>query len=133
MQRYGLRLGAICAVLIFGASAAVAQAPRRGACGQIIAACQQAGFERGGAQAGNGIQVDCIRPIMQGRAQRRRAAKPLPQVAPELVAACSAANPNFGQPRAAARAVPPAQAPLPEASVPPAQPVAPGAPPTSPN
>jgi hypothetical protein len=133
MQRYGLRLGAICAVLIFGASAAVAQAPRRGACGQIIAACQQAGFERGGAQAGNGIQIDCIRPIMQGRAQRRRAAKPLPQVAPELVAACGAANPNFGQrTRAAAQSAPLMQAPLPGASAPPARPVAPGAPP-SPN
>ncbi len=132
MQRHGVGIGTICVVILAGATAAVAQAPPRGACGQIIAACQQAGFERGGAQAGNGIQIDCIRPIMQGRAQRRRAAKPLPQVAPELVAACSAANPNFGQPRAAARAAAPAQAPLPGAAAPPAQPIAPGAPP-SPN
>jgi hypothetical protein len=132
MQRHGFRIGTICIVILAGATAAVAQAPRRGPCGQIIAACQQAGFERGGAKAGNGIGVDCIRPIMQGRPQPRRATKPLPQVAPEVVAACSAANPNFGQPRAAARAVPPAQAPLPEASAPPTQPVAPGAPP-SPN
>jgi hypothetical protein len=132
MQRHGFRIGTICIVILAGATAAVAQAPRRGACGQIVAACQQAGFERGGAKAGNGIGVDCIRPIMQGRPQPRRATKQLPQIAPELVAACSAANPNFGQPRAAARAVPPAQAPLPEASAPPAQPVAPGAPP-SPN
>lgn len=132
MQRHGVGIGTICVVILAGATAAVAQAPPRGACGQIIAACQQAGFERGGAQAGNGIQIDCIRPIMQGRAQRRRAAKPLPQIAPELVAACSAANPNFGQPRAAARAAAPAQAPLPGAAALPAQPIAPGAPP-SPN
>ena len=37
--------------------------------------CQQAGFARGGAKAGNGIQVDCVRPIMQGTAQRSRASK----------------------------------------------------------
>jgi hypothetical protein len=113
MQRHGFRIGTLCIVILAGATAAVAQSPRRGACGQIIAACQQAGFERGGAKAGNGIGVDCIRPIMQGRPQPRRATKQLPQIAPELVAACSAANPNFGQPRAAARAMPPGQAPAP--------------------
>jgi hypothetical protein len=136
MQRHALRMGLICAVAVFGAGVADAQAPRRGACGQIIAACQQAGFERGGAKAGNGIQIDCVRPIMQGTAQRRRAAKSLPQVAPELVAACSAANPNFGQrtravaqPAAPGQAASPAEAPPAAQSLPPA---APGAPP-SPN
>jgi hypothetical protein len=130
MQRHALRIGAICTVMLVGTSLAVAQAPRRGACGQIIVACQQAGFERGGAKAGNGIAVDCIRPIMQGKAQPRRATRPLPQVAPELVAACSAANPNFGQTtRAVAQPAPPAQAPLPEPSAPPTQSAAPGAPP----
>jgi hypothetical protein len=130
MQRHGLRLGAICAVLIFGASVAAAQAPRRGVCGQIIAACQQAGFERGGAKAGNGIAADCIRPIMQGRPQPRRATKPLPQVAPELVAACAAANPNFGQrTRAVAAPAAPGQAPAPAEALPPAQSPPPAAPP----
>jgi hypothetical protein len=130
MQQYGLRIGMVCAVVFAGATIAAAQAPRRGACGQIIAACQQAGFERGGAKAGNGIAVDCIRPIMQARAQPRRATKPLPQIAPEVVAACSAANPSFGQrTKAAAQPAAPTQAPLPEPSVPPAQPAAPGAPP----
>jgi hypothetical protein len=130
MQRHGFRIGTICIVILAGATTAIAQAPRRGACGQIIAACQQAGFERGGAKAGNGIQVDCIRPIMQGAAQRRRAAKPLPQVAPELVAACSAANPNFGQrTRAVAQPAPVAPSPLPEPSAPAAQQAAPGTPP----
>ncbi len=134
MQRYGLRIGAVCAVVIFGASVAAAQAPaqaprRAGACGQIIAACQQAGFERGAAKAGNGIAADCIRPIMQNRPQPRRAAKPLPQIAPELVAACAAANPTFGQ-RTRQAAQPGAPAPAPgeapaAGALPPATPAAP--------
>jgi hypothetical protein len=130
MQRNGLRAGAICAVVIFGASVAAAQAPRRGVCGQIVAACEQAGFERGGARAGNGIAADCIRPIMQARPQPRRATKPLPQVAPELVAACAAANPNFGQrTRTAARPLAPGQAPAPAEAAPPAQSLPPAEPP----
>jgi hypothetical protein len=134
MQRYGLRLGAICAVVIFGASVAEAQAqaqaPRRaGACGQIITACQQAGFERGAAKAGNGIAADCIRPIMQNRPQPRRATKPLPQVAPEMVAACAAANPNFGQRTRTAQPAAPGQAPAPADAPPPAQSLPPAAPP----
>jgi hypothetical protein len=128
MRQHALRMGLICAVAVFGAGVADAQAPRRGACGQIIAACQQAGFERGGAKAGNGIQIDCVRPIMQGTAQRRRAAKPLPQVAPELVAACVAANPNFGQRTPTAQPAAPTLSPAP-AEAPPAQSLPPAAPP----
>jgi hypothetical protein len=128
MRQHPLRISLICAVAVFGAGVADAQAPRRGACGQIIAACQQAGFERGGAKAGNGIQIDCIRPIMQGTAQRRRAAKPLPQVAPELVAACSAATPNFGQRTRTAQPAAPTLSPAP-AETPPAQSLPPAAPP----
>jgi len=45
---------------------------------------------------GFGIVVDCIRPIMEGTPQRRRAAKPLPQIDPQIVAACKNQNPNFG-------------------------------------
>jgi hypothetical protein len=124
-------MSAICAVVIFGATAAEAQAPRRaGACGQIIAACQQAGFERGAAKAGNGIAADCIRPIMQNRPQPRRATKSLPQVAPELVAACAAANPNFGQrTRAFAQPAAPGQPPAPGEAPPAAQSLPPAAPP----
>jgi hypothetical protein len=128
MQQYGLRIGLICAAVAFSATAAVAQAPRRGACGQIIAACQQAGFERGGAKAGNGIAADCIRTIMQNRPQPRRATKPLPQVAPEVVAACSAANPNFGQRTRTAQPAAPPLSPAP-AEAPPAQSLPPAAPP----
>jgi hypothetical protein len=45
---------------------------------------------------GIGIIVDCIRPIMAGAPQRKRAAKPLPQIDPQLVIACKNRNPNFG-------------------------------------
>ena len=69
----------------------------QGSCQQIMAACQQAGFLRGGAKTGAGLQVDCVRPIMQGGTfQRPKASKALPQVDQQIVAACKASNPNFG-------------------------------------
>ena len=79
-------------------------APARGYCRQILAACRDAGFVPGGGRAGNGLQADCVIPIMQGKAQPRKAAKPLPQVDPEVVAACKAENPSFGQGKGAAAA-----------------------------
>jgi hypothetical protein len=63
----------------------------------------QAGFVPQGARAGDGLVVDCIRPIMQGIPQPQRAAKPLPAVDPQLVEACRAQNPNFGMPNQAAQ------------------------------
>lgn len=65
-------------------------------CAQIRAACIQAGFVPNGANMGIGIIVDCIRPIMAGAPQRKRATKPLPQIDPQLVIACKNRNPNFG-------------------------------------
>lgn len=65
-------------------------------CAQIRAVCAQAGFVPNGASMGFGIVVDCIRPIMAGAPQRRRATKPLPQIDPQVVAACKNQNPNFG-------------------------------------
>ena len=68
---------------------------QRGPCQQIMAACQQAGFVQGGAKTGAGLQVDCVRPFVQGTAQRPKASKALPQVDPQIVAACKASNPSF--------------------------------------
>ncbi len=65
-------------------------------CAQIRAACTQAGFVPNGANMGVGIIVDCIRPIMGGTPQRKRATKPLPQIDPQVVVACKNRNPNFG-------------------------------------
>jgi hypothetical protein len=43
-------------------------AAQRGAdpCQQIAAACRAAGFIQGGAQTGNGLIVNCVRPIVAG-------------------------------------------------------------------
>jgi hypothetical protein len=78
-------------------AAPVQPAPKRGGpCAQIAAACKQAGFIPKGAKSGVGIAVDCIRPIMMGTPQGLPATKPLPQIDPQVVAACKQQNPNFG-------------------------------------
>ena len=87
-----------CIALIALAAPAAAQARRaQGACGQITAACQNAGFVQGGAQSGTGIMVDCVQPIMQGTPAPRKASKPLPKIDKDVIAACKAQNPQFGR------------------------------------
>jgi hypothetical protein len=93
-----------------------AQQPQARPCAAIRQVCVQAGFALNGARAGEGLVVDCIRPIMQGTPQPKRATKPLPAVDPALIEACRARNPNFGMPAA--------QGPR---NRPPGQPNAPGA------
>ena len=100
-MRYMMSISRLCALGVgltvpFAAAVAVEQGP----CGQILAACESAGFVRGAGREGAGLRVDCINPIMQGTPQPPRAIKPLPQVDPQLVADCKASNPRFGQPRA---------------------------------
>jgi arylsulfatase A-like enzyme len=116
MRITSVRIAALCQLVIaFGAASVAQAAPASGPCGQIVAACEQAGFTQGGRRTGEGLQVDCVRPIMQGSAQPRRASKPLPQIDPQLVAACKASNPNFAQGNA-----PPAQTGTPPNPPPPA-------------
>jgi len=92
-----------------GQPAPVQPVPKRaGPCAQIAAACRRAGFVRNGAKSGIGIVVDCIRPIMVGTPQGVQGVKPLPQIDPQLVAACKQQNPNFGTAR---RANPPPSGP----------------------
>jgi arylsulfatase A-like enzyme len=98
-------VGAISLLLVVGAAATFA-APgdkranrQEGPCGQVTAACESAGFAPGNAKGGAGLQVDCIAPIMQGTNQPRKARVPLPNVDPQVVAACKASNPTFGQGR----------------------------------
>ena len=93
-SRYAIVLIALCSLISMGSSKARAQ----GACEQIRATCESAGFVAGGAKMGLGVQVDCIIPIMQGTAQRPRARRPLPPVDTHLIAACAANRPGFGQP-----------------------------------
>jgi lipoprotein-anchoring transpeptidase ErfK/SrfK len=70
-----------------------------GPCAEIRAACLGAGFVPNGASSGIGIAVDCVQPIMAGTPQRPRAARPLPQIDPRIVAACTSSNPSFGRGR----------------------------------
>jgi N-acetylglucosamine-6-sulfatase len=122
MRQKWIRIGSLCAIVVGLAAASASQAALgQGPCEQIAAACQGGGFVQGAARAGNGLQVDCIDPIMQGTAQPHKASKPLPQVDPQLVAACKATNPSFGQPKArpseAGEQPSPTSPPLPPAAV----------------
>jgi N-acetylglucosamine-6-sulfatase len=113
MSKTRMRVAAICQIMIaFGGATAAHAAQAPGPCREIVAACQQAGFIPGGARTGDGTQVDCVRPIMQATAQPRRATRPLPQIDPQIVAACKAGNPDFGQGnRAPVDAAPPSPPP----------------------
>ena len=68
-----------------------------GPCAQIAAACKAAGFVPNGGKEGLGLAVDCIHPIITGTPQRKKAAKPLPQIDPQVATACMKKNPNFGR------------------------------------
>jgi hypothetical protein len=122
MRQIQIPLAAIC-LLVTALEAPSAAQPvgREAPCRQIAAACQDAGFERNAAPDGSGLVVDCLRPLMQGTPQRPRASKALPEVDPQLIAACKANNPNFGQ----ARLLPPEPAapppPAPAVQSPPPQ------------
>jgi N-acetylglucosamine-6-sulfatase len=81
---------------LLGAALAMPATAATGACAQIRKACQDAGFVQGGVKAGNGLQRDCIAPLVQGTSPPRRASTALPQVDVQTLAACRAENPNFG-------------------------------------
>ena len=73
--------------------------------------CENAGFVQGAAQSGNGLQRDCIQPIMQAATQSRGASRPLPLVDPLVVTACRAAEPEFGKSMATPKGAPSGQGP----------------------
>ena len=131
-MRVLMPIGVLCILLVAALAAPfVAKAAGdQGACEQIRAACERAGFVLGAARAGNGLQLDCIAPIMQDTAQPKRARKPLPPVDPQVVEACRASNPAFGQ----ARARPPAPVaqPAPQPGPVSPSPAVPSAPPSQP-
>jgi len=94
--RKGVATLALAAALgaFLGSSASLAQNP----CEAIAEACRDAGFVRGDSREGNGIIVDCVNPIVQGRMPRRAAGHPLPDVDPQVVAACRARNAGAARP-----------------------------------
>jgi hypothetical protein len=75
-----------------------ASAEERTPCLKIKQVCEEAGFKQNALAEGIGLQVDCIRPIIEGTKQRQAAVKPLPIVDAAVVAACKAKNPKFGVP-----------------------------------
>jgi hypothetical protein len=109
MPRYAILLIAAAAALA-GLAPANAQQPQRQPqarpCVAIRQVCEQAGFALNGARDGAGLVVHCIRPIMTGMPQPRRATRPLPAVDPTLIDACRARNPGFGLPKAPALRAP---------------------------
>jgi hypothetical protein len=84
-------------LLAQSAQSAPTQPVRWHPCAQITAACTRAGFVPNGAKLGAGIMVDCIQPIIAGSPQRKQATKALPQIDPQVVAACNKRDLNFGK------------------------------------
>jgi hypothetical protein len=93
-------------VALFGLAALVTQslpaAAQNGPCQRITSACKNAGFIYNSKEPGTGLVIDCIRPIAQNKPQPANAKLPLPKINPQVVDACLAANPSFGQASAAA-------------------------------
>ena len=56
------------------------RAQDRTPCLQIKTACEQPGFEQSDVGNSNGLQVNCIRPLMVAVPQRAKSTRPLPQV-----------------------------------------------------
>lgn len=108
-MRFSLSLTMIACTLFAGVATPVTAAPasgstntttpKQGPCEQIVQACKSAGFVLGDAKEGNGLIVDCIRPIMNGAAQPTKAKLALPQVSSSTIAECRTKRPNFGEPK----------------------------------
>src|SRR5579863_8708492 len=127
MYQTQFRLFACAALMGLGAALGASARTAAEPCQEIVAACERAGFVQGNAREGTGLQVDCVRPILQGTPPTRTTLQ-LPQVDPKTLADCKAREPNLGQQREAS--APAALAPIPPVSdVPqPVHPAAPGAP-----
>jgi len=96
MHRHSIWIAVLASVIAGSAAAQQQPNPLERPCIAIREACLQAGFVPQGMRAGDGLFVDCIRPIMIGGPQPRRATRPLPPIDPQIVEACRARNPNFG-------------------------------------
>jgi len=91
------RVLALCLAIVAANGFAQTPPEKQGPCKEIKEACQKAGFVYGEAKEGYGLWVDCIDPIMRGTAQPSKAKKPLPGVSADLINACKAKHPNFGE------------------------------------
>ena len=69
--------------------ASSAAAAPSGPCERINLLCRDAGFKMGASGQGIGTMSHCFIPLVEGRPQPSDAGLPLPQVSPQLVAACA--------------------------------------------
>jgi hypothetical protein len=99
MELFMRMILALCCVVLASNSFAEDKRENEGPCKEIAEACAKAGFVKGEAKQGYGLWVDCIDPIMKGMQQPSNAKKPLPRVGVDVVNACKAKHPNFGQGR----------------------------------
>jgi arylsulfatase A-like enzyme len=105
-----------CAVAVAAlalAAGLVGVASAQDACRQVRKACLGAGFVQGGAREGNGVQKDCVEPLVSGRPPPARSTRPLPHVAPDVLAICREADGPPGSNIPAATAPAPPSAPKP--------------------
>jgi serine/threonine protein kinase len=69
----------------------VADAQGQYPCARITKACKDAGFVKN-AENGRNLSADCVAPLIEGKTQPNGAAKPLPQVDPQIISACKQMN-----------------------------------------
>ncbi|HKR85443.1 MAG TPA: serine/threonine-protein kinase [Terriglobales bacterium] len=67
-------------------------------CALITKSCQDAGFTKDAGKGGIDLSADCVVPLIEGKPQPSDAAKPLPQIDPQIIAACKQMNPYYGHP-----------------------------------
>ena len=66
-------------------------------CAQITKSCEDAGFIKNAGKGGNDVSADCVVPLIEGKPQPSDAAKPLPQIDPQIITACKQMS-YFGHP-----------------------------------
>ncbi len=101
MRQMLLPIGALCVLLAVGLAAPLAApAPRdQDPCDQIKAACERRLCARCGSQRQRAPGWTASIPSCREAISRGGPRKPLPQVDPQLVAACRASNPGAGNGR----------------------------------
>src|SRR5271170_4223224 len=102
-----MRSNVVSILLIGAGNSLILAAPalaQSGQCQQIRASCKDAGFVQGGP-VGNRLVKDCFDPIVYGTHQPGRASRPLPNIAPQLVAVCRS---NLGGAQSSPEGVAPA-------------------------
>jgi serine/threonine protein kinase len=67
-------------------------------CALITKSCQDAGFAKDAGKGGIDLSAHCVVPLIEGKPQPSDAAKPLPQIDPQIIAACKQMNPYYGHP-----------------------------------